>query len=72
MKERIKIGILRFLATFPEYKKEEKDKELKVLVKELIVKIKESGLSLFYFSIFRTTRVRVDQPHCHISHNMIA
>jgi len=27
---------------------------------------------LFSFSIFRTTRVRVDQSHCHISRNLIA
>jgi len=26
----------------------------------------------FYFSIFRITRVMVDQSHCHISHNLIA
>ena len=26
----------------------------------------------FYFSIFRTTRVRVDQSRCHISHNLMA
>jgi len=25
----------------------------------------------FYFSIFRTTRVKVDQSHCHISHNLM-
>jgi len=50
------------------------------------VKIKESGLSLFYFifhfyflfyllfyfSIFRTTRVRVDWSCYHISHNLMA
>jgi len=42
------------------------------------VKIKEGGLDLFYFSfqfiflfsIFRTTRVRVDQSCYHISHLM--
>ena len=26
----------------------------------------------FHFSIFRTTRVRVDQVCCHISHNLMA
>ena len=44
------------------------------------VKIEESKLDLFYFSfhfyflfsIFRTTRVRVDRSHCHISHNLMA
>ena len=25
----------------------------------------------FYFSIFRTTRVKVDRSHCHISHNLM-
>jgi len=25
----------------------------------------------FYFSIFRTTRVKVDQSRCHISHNLM-
>jgi len=41
------------------------------------VKIKESGLDLFsfififLFSIFRTTRVRVDQSYYHISHNLM-
>jgi len=45
------------------------------------VKIEEGRLDLFsfsfsfyffliYFSIFRTTRVRVDQSRCHISHLM--
>ena len=48
------------------------------------VKIEEGRLDLFYFSfhfyflfdlflyfpIFRTTRVRVDRSHCHISHLM--
>ena len=27
---------------------------------------------VFLFSIFRTTRVRVDQSRCHISHNLMA
>ena len=50
----------------------------------LNIKIKEVGLGLFYFffsflfsfrfifpfSIFRTTRVRVDWSHCHNSHLM--
>ena len=42
------------------------------------VKIEESGLDLFsflflfLFSIFRTTKVRVDQSCCHISHNLMA
>jgi len=27
---------------------------------------------IFYFSIFRITRVRVDLSHCHISHNLMA
>jgi len=46
----------------------------------IIVKIKEVGLGLFYFSfsflfyfpfsIFRTTRVRIDQSHCHSNHLM--
>jgi len=49
---------------------------------QINIKIKESGLSffsflfhfyfifnlLFYISIFRTTRVRVDWSCCHISH----
>ena len=49
---------------------------------ELLVKIVDSGLYFIFFfhfilflffifllvSIFRTTRVRVDQSHCHISH----
>ena len=26
----------------------------------------------FHFSIFRTTRVRVDMSHCHTSHNLMA
>ena len=26
----------------------------------------------FLFSIFRTTRVRTDWSHCHISHNLMA
>jgi len=25
----------------------------------------------FYFSIFRTTRVKVDRSRCHISHNLM-
>ena len=49
------------------------------------LKIEESGLDLFYFFsflflsliyflffIFRTTRVRVDWSHHHISHNLMA
>ena len=27
---------------------------------------------IFLFSIFRTIRVRFDQSHCHISHNLMA
>ena len=52
------------------------------LTYDIHVKIKESGLDLFYFSfhflfyflfsIFRITKVRVDQSHCHISHNLMA
>ena len=48
----------------------------------VIVKIKEDRLDLFYFSfyflfifpfsIFRITKVRVDQSRCHISHNLMA
>jgi len=42
-------------------------------LRALCIKIKEGGLDLFYFlfSIFRITRVRVDQSQCHISHNLI-
>ena len=48
-----------------------------------IVKTKEDGLDLFFFSFFiffliyfsifyfRTTRIRVDLSHCHINHNRI-
>ena len=57
----------------------------KFLVK-VSVKSEEIGLDLFYFSfhflfsvqfifpfsIFRTTRVRVDWSRCHISHNLMA
>jgi len=50
---------------------------------KVVVKIKEGRLDLssshfyfilfsIYFSIFRKTRVRVDQLHCHISHNLMA
>ena len=50
------------------------------------IKIEEVELGLFYFfslffilffiyflfSIFKTTRVRVDRSQCHISHNLMA
>ena len=53
---------------------------------DIVVKFTNSGLSfylfyfsflfsfgfIFLFSIFRTTRVRVDRSHCHISHNLMA
>jgi len=50
---------------------------------KIYVKIVDSGLHflfslltlfyfLFYFSIFRTTRVRGYQLHCHISHKLMA
>jgi len=43
---------------------------------EVFVKIVDDGLNfyfhfLFYFSIFRTTRVRGYQSCCHISHNLM-
>ena len=55
------------------------------MIEDLYVKIEEDKLDLFYFSfhfhfdfdlffyfsIFRITRVRVDQSCCHISHLMI-
>ena len=60
--------------------------ENKIKIKIVSVKFTNSGLSfsllyflflflfrfVFPFSIFRTTRVRVDQSCCHISHNLMA
>jgi len=51
----------------------------KQVEKEVFVKIEEDGLDLFYFSfifyflfsIFRTTRVRVDWSRCHSNHLMV-